>query len=611
MALILTLGVAGMASAATEIAAVDFNDASNVAAHADAKALTDSGGQLPNGGILVIGGGKLNGAGWATLKEAIADWSELPGNALFQLHLLDQDEIPAGQFKDVDVISTITLDNSNNTTLTLSGTWSIPAPDINISKINAGAFEGMTGLTNFTLRPANATITELPDNMFNGAKKLSTVIIQPANITTIGAGAFSGTDITQFPILVTNTTRLVTIGAGAFENCPKLDNVNLSNANKLTTIGDNAFSGDVKLNNFIFPTPIATPPSSTTYFTNQLVTIGDGAFKGCKKLLEGSTPVPLSGYSAAYGTATAIAMNLRNFRKLETIGASAFEGCEEIELIDFDNVESLKTVGDAAFKGMKKLADLFNAFDDAVLTSFGSNVFYGTQVVNGPISNGMVTTERNVIDIKFADGVTRIGANAFWQARPLVLFRYDTDKPALTTPKALSDFLNSVDMVGAFAGANVDGNTISIADSAFKENGRTLRGLGLVLENRVENTDTRIVVGALYRAGFTPAGIAYAFDTAGGGAGSLINPTYPLTIEVVEKIVKGIIEGDGDYDYEDIAGSPGTPGGGGDTPGGTPGGGDDEDDLPAGGSSGCDVTGFAPLAALLALGLAKVRKYRG
>jgi hypothetical protein len=609
MALVLTLGVAGMASATSAtIQAVSFNEASD-AGHADAKLLKDTATTnmiAGTGDVLTIEGGKLNGLGWTTLKNAIAAWSAIPTNVSFELVLKDQDEIPASVFKGVEVITSITLDPS---TLT---------PPVNITKINDGTFEGMTELTTFDFNQPASTITVLPDNMLKGATELTSVNIAPtsittigagafggasklagpitagspiiasANVTTIGAGAFAGTAITAFPIAAADVTRLVTIGAGAFENCAKLTGVDLQLAEDLTTIGDNAFSGNVKLDVFEFPTPQPIPgvPGENT---NELVTIGAGAFKGCKNLLKSFTAVSVMGE-----------LYFKEFRKLETIGASAFEGCEEITRIDFTAVENLTEIGDAAFKNAKKLASTLNTFNDAVLTSFGANVFYGTQLVS--------TT---VLNIRFADGVTKIGANAFWQTTPQVLFRYDTDKPALTTPKALSDFLNSVDMVGAFAGANVGGGTIRIADAAFRENGRTLSNLGIVLENRVENPDTQIVVGALYRAGFTPVGIARAFDTASGNPGSLINPTYPLTIEVVEKIVKGIIEGDGDYDYEDIAGSPsdpGTPGGPADP--GTPGGGDD--DLPAdGGSSGCDVTGFAPLAALLALGLAKVRKARG
>jgi Synergist-CTERM protein sorting domain-containing protein len=433
-----------------------------------------------------------------------------------------------------------------------------------------------------TVSLSSALITDIPDNFVKDSKEFNAFTL-PTQTKAIGSGAFAGTKLTIFAV----GANVKTIGAGAFEKCEALTTVTLAAGSpKLEAIEANAFSGAKALTAFPF--------ASAT----KLKTIGAGAFKGCVALTALSfiandelTTIGDNAFSGCKGITGTVTFPGAN-GKLASIGAGAFEGCAKITGATFTGLETLAVIGDNAFKGAKDLATLNDAFDDSVLTELGSNIFEGTKV-------GSTQT----ITANFGDTLAKIGARAFGKAKVDVVFRYDTTEPELASVKELADFLAGLDIKDMFKG--VDVATISIADVNYPT-GVPLDDLGLVPNNDPTDPNTVSIVTSLYNAGLTAYKIVELFNVGSATPGSAIDPTYPLTLDLVDKIAKGI--------QDNPSGGPSDPGApGGPSDPGTPpaGGGDDEDDLPASGSSGCDVTGFAPLAALLALGVARVRKARG
>jgi hypothetical protein len=586
---LIAFGVGGTAWADdTVILGAAFNNNSNIG-HANAMQLKNVAGSATidtTGDLLTItvnSANKLNAAGWADLRKAIDDWSDDNAGVTFKIKFDGdgQADVPANIFNGVTCITEIEL--------------ATPA----LTTINPGAFEGMTALTSFEMA-AGAPITAIPDNMLKGAIVLRYIGLS-SNIERIGARAFSGTAIGEFK--ADDQIRLDTIGEGAFADCLKLATVNLDAANRFKTIGDNAFSGCVKLETFVLPgevVPAATPP------TIALETIGAGAFKGCEKLLKGN------------------GLGLANALRLTTIGASAFEGCKEMTWVAFPGPtgSKLSVMGNRAFYGDAKLSGLGSwtwtqtgidpntgipvqgwvwsqgGMYDAVFTVWGSEVFTGTDLTQ-------------TLNVNFSDSLTTLGTNAFGKMSVRAVFKADTTEQPFGTAAELAAYLAKINMPKAFRGANQAPGSlrISIGDVFFQE-GTLLRDLGLLIEPSATDTNTVSIVKSLYNAGITPASIVWLFDITQGGSwisnpsGGSSASSYPLTIELVEKIVhdQGLETGSGE--------TPGgqTPGGqtpGGETPGGeTPGGSSEETSSGSGG--GCDA-GFGLLGALIVLGAVKFR----
>lgn len=194
-----------------------------------------------------------------------------------------------------------------------------------------------------------------------------TYVKLPAGVTSINDGAFKGCSSLK-GIYLPNT--MGTIGASAFESCTKM--TQLAIPKNVKSIGARAFVGDTAL----FMVYMRDADYSS------LVSIGDEAFKGCTALSKFCSD-----------DAFVIPGNL------ETIGASAFEGCESIEDVNMN--ETVTTIGAKAFKDCRELV---NVVLSSKLADISQEAFSGC---------------RRLKAVTFKKGNKSIGASAFADCRYL------------------------------------------------------------------------------------------------------------------------------------------------------------------------------------------------
>ncbi|MDR3186122.1 MAG: leucine-rich repeat protein [Christensenellaceae bacterium] len=242
------------------------------------------------------------------------------------------------------------------------------------------AIVGCVSLTKITLP---RSVTYIPSNAFNGLFSLSEIIFPDTTISiTIGDRAFANlillTSITlpnilsigEYALSNTNLTSfdlakfpLGIIPQGTFAGCSKL--VTLTNQNLVTKIGAYAFYKNTKL-------------SSVDFSSATITSIGDYAFSECSLLTVAKLPSTLQEIAIglfakdemlrrvvmpttvkkiekdAFKNAKNLASFEYDFSQLESIGASAFDGCSALVIKDLlETNTSLKQIGERAFFGVK------------------------------------------------------------------------------------------------------------------------------------------------------------------------------------------------------------------------------------------------------------------
>jgi hypothetical protein len=253
----------------------------------------------------------------------------------------------------------------------------------------------------------------LPNGTFQGSAVLESVNL-PRNLETIGLSAFSDcaalSDADLPPTLKTINQRafsgcavfnpnigsliaLETLGNSAFLACKELTTLSLST--NLTTLGQSAFQGCDKLTLAEIPPALVekVDPSTFAYCRNLRFKVG--AQEPSPLLIANGV---LRAYPGAAGTVdfpegikeiltgcflqdtgiTAISLPA----SLETIGASAFNGCSNIASVSIPANAKLKTIGHQAFLYCTKLT----AIDlPASLTGIDINGFFGATLLESVI----------------------------------------------------------------------------------------------------------------------------------------------------------------------------------------------------------------------------------
>lgn len=191
--------------------------------------------------------------------------------------------------------------------------------------------------------------TEIGEGAFEGIKV--TYVMLPKTVTSIGKNGFSGCAGLKG---ISIPSKLSAIGEGAFENCTNL--TQLAIPNTVTSIGANAFKGDVRL-----------------FMVN----------------------MPSADYS-----------------KLETIGASAFEGCSVLEFFcsddDYDLPDSVKSIGASAFKNCVSIKEV--DMPDGI-TSLGVSAYQGCTGIQ---------------EVEIAGGFTAVPERAFADCHNLIKLEFGT-----------------------------------------------------------------------------------------------------------------------------------------------------------------------------------------
>lgn len=206
--------------------------------------------------------------------------------------------------------------------------------------------------------------TSIAAGVFGSNEKITYVKL-PAGITTITAGSFKGcTGLTgvYLPATVTN------IEDSAFENCTAMTQISVPGA--VTSIGGSAFKNDTRLH--------LVHIKNGNY--SELNTIGASAFEGCSALADFCSDESFAlpgklktiGERAFYGCKSIAKVNLSE-TKMNTVGAHAFEGC--IGMKDLVTGRELTLIDESAFAGCTALVSV--SFANGSPLKIGSRAFSG------------------------------------------------------------------------------------------------------------------------------------------------------------------------------------------------------------------------------------------
>lgn len=244
-----------------------------------------------------------------------------------------------------------------------------------IESIGNSAFEGCSSLTTIDLTACKT----LGTNVFSGCSNLKT-IKGFTNITEIPNGLFNGLEALE----TIDLSKIEKIGNNALKNCIGLTTLNL---NSCKSVGSEAFMGCKRLKNLEFPAceslgrsafmncdslatisfPILTSLPDG-YYENDRTWSEEyfrGVFYGCKSLKEVSIPSCKKIGDKLFRNCSNLT-SVGNLTNCESVGASAFEGCDSLKVI---NLPVVKSIGSSAFNGCSSLVSLSLPATDSIASS--------------------------------------------------------------------------------------------------------------------------------------------------------------------------------------------------------------------------------------------------
>ena len=221
-----------------------------------------------------------------------------------------------------------------------------------ITSIGANAFSNCSNLTSITLP---STITKVDSNAFNNCSGMTEEIIFPENLKTFGQNAFYNCSGIKGTLTLLEGTVL---GAGAFNNCENLEMLIIGDG---ISIPSQSFKYCSSLEKIIIGNNVSIVGGTDS-------DSGGGTFGRCEKLktvemgenivitggvwsnymfngspsLEKVTVKSLSSTVPNYaltGAGAALKGKIIINEGVETIGAYAFNGCSNLEVIDVDMTE--------------------------------------------------------------------------------------------------------------------------------------------------------------------------------------------------------------------------------------------------------------------------------
>ena len=303
-----------------------------------------------------------------------------------------------GTLKKVTMADSVTeigesaFENSGLVDLTLSN---------GLTTIGASAFSSCAGLEELTVPDG---VTKIGDYVFSGCTGLERISL-PDSVTEIGDYAFSGcTALTE----VSLPDSVVGIGICAFAHCGSLECAGLSHG--MTAINDRAFYNCTALRAVDLPDGVTV--------------IGEYAFANCEALETVSMPNALASISdfAFYECRQLIGLTIPD--GVTAIGVSAFEGCSGLTQITIPG--SVTSMGEWAFSSCEKLTSV------TMPGGFDGNTMLWTVFDETDLKEVVLTSDvdhsagymcnsgkGNAISVTIANGVTRIGDNAFNQCHML------------------------------------------------------------------------------------------------------------------------------------------------------------------------------------------------
>ena len=233
-------------------------------------------------------------------------------------------------------------------------------------------------------------VTSISRTFFGGNTQKMEELTCGAGLENIGVRAFVGC-IGLSQVDLSRAVNEVVIGEEAFGECEKLTSVNFPK--KLKSIGENAFYK-------------CTGISSVDLTGEEMDSIGASAFDGCTNLETLTLPDKLGsiGNSAFSGCRNLSTIRFPN--ELDSIGENAFKNCNALTKVNLYG--KVGTIGASAFEGCENVTTVSLSSD---LTEIGENAFKGcTRLIK------VILPEENKLQ--------KIGANAFKDSTLLIMFSF-------------------------------------------------------------------------------------------------------------------------------------------------------------------------------------------
>lgn len=374
--------------------------------------------------------------------------------------------------------------------------------DCGYTTIDNYAFYGLKSLREVKLDG----IREIQDNAFQGTGL--TKVDFPSSLESIGTGAFQDSNNLQ-SISFPDDSQLNTIGSSAFNNCaltgelklPKnlstmldsafynnqhITKVDFTGNTNLKTIPSKAFEKSLSLTEIIFPTNLQTI-SDLAFHESRLqnvtipktvTSIGNYAFQSCQSMtslaFEESNENLTLGQGAFSGCNSLPSLTLN--RSME-VGSSCFTGCASLQQLTIANDSSTEiSIKDNAFSGFIHLSSV--TFGSS-LKEIGTSAFQGTGITEADLSKCIKLTSvkgfdncKNLTKVILPVSCTEIGDRCFSNCSLLKTIESGNDK---TEGKVvLSEIVNRIGN-NAFEGCSlitsIRCNTtkgMTIGHSAFK-----------------------------------------------------------------------------------------------------------------------------------------------
>lgn len=241
-----------------------------------------------------------------------------------------------------------------------------------------------------------ATVTKIDRYAFSYANINKLVV--PATVTAIEANAFSNSLIREAEINCSQTF----LPQSAFEESTLLKTVTL--AAGITTIQSRAFYDCASLSTVNIQADTINLRNNAFYYCSSLEsfpfdkigTLGESvfAYAGIKtySFKEGATEVAVKQFEN-WNNLTEVTLP----SSIQTIGESAFDGCEALATLNIDDGSELKEIGARAFAGTKLQSLDLTACES--LATIGANAFYNCA---------------SLTSVKLPSNLSVIGSAAFW-----------------------------------------------------------------------------------------------------------------------------------------------------------------------------------------------------
>ena len=320
--------------------------------------------------------------------RSIGDQAFKSCTALTNLTLSGSVTIGSESFRGCTALQSLTLSVKVIPANAFADCTRLKTVEINSETVGTAAFSGCSGLESVTF---SNDLNDLSPDVFKGCSKLSQIML-PDSLETLGTGIFQNcTSLTS--VQLPNNAQVKSIPSEMFKGCTSLMGVDLSN---MTEIGGSAFMGCTALETLILPSTVTV--------------VGEWAFRDCSSLSSVTIGENVESIGAGAFYATAL-KEIMIPAKLTSINFNVSYNAPVFPLgIETINVSPENSV--------------YAAKDNLLYTKDMQTILFCPATITGEL-----VIEANVGEsafykselskVTFANGVTSIGGNAFYQAEKL------------------------------------------------------------------------------------------------------------------------------------------------------------------------------------------------